>query len=55
MVSGGFAAGNIQELRGLTSRKSIDQKGGAASGRVPRKLIYGDRQMPETQVKTGGI
>ena len=46
--------GNTQELHGLIRRNPIDQKAGIMSGRISKLLIYGQNQMPETQINTGG-
>ena len=50
-VSDGATTGNIQELRGLMSSNPIDRKGGSDGGVISKQLIYGDKQMPDTQIK----
>ena len=44
-------AKNIQHLQGLMSRRPVDRKAGTTSGRILEHLIYGQNQMPETQIK----
>ena len=48
-VSEGDMAGNIQELRDLMSRATIDRKDPPSGCRIPKRLIYGENRMPETQ------
>ena len=55
MVSEGPMAKNIQELRGLMSRKPIGRESGTIGGRIPRQLIFGGNQMPDTQIIIGRI
>ena len=55
MVSEGAMAGNIQELHGLMSRKTVCRKSGSTGGRIWKQLIRGDKQIPETQVRSARI
>ena len=44
----------IQELKGLIGCQPIDHKRGPIEDGILKLLVYGDRQMPETQVRIGG-
>ena len=44
MASEGAATDNIQELNGLTSRRTIERKFGPIGWRILKLVIYWDRQ-----------
>ena len=55
MVTDGAMAGGDQGLEDLMSRKPIDHKREPAEGRILKLLVYGDRQMRESQIKIGAV
>ena len=55
MASEGAMAGNNPEPHGLMRRKPIARKAGSTSGRISEHRIYTGNQIPENQIKIGGI
>ena len=55
MVSDGAMTRKIQALEGLMSRQPIGRKRGPIDDKISKSLVYGDQQMPETQIKIGEI
>ena len=51
MLSAGSMAKNIHELHGLMGSHPVARKDGSLSGRISRKLIYCDKQIPDTILK----
>ena len=52
MVSAGAAMGDIQELRGLVIRKSIDRKLGHMGDRLLTQLIYRVNKCPNPKLNS---
>ena len=56
VVSDGASAKKIQELKDLTRRRQpIDPKRGPIEDAILKLLVYGDQQVPGTQIKIGVI
>ena len=53
LASDGATAEKIQELKGLMSRQPIDHKRAPVEEVILKLLVYGDQQMPATQVGIG--
>ena len=55
MVSDGATTNKIRELKDLMRGQPIDQKVGPFDDKILKLLGYGGRQMPQTQIRIGGI
>ena len=55
MAPDGAMVDNIQEIKGIRSRRPIDRKRGPIDGRILILLAYGDLLMPETQIKLEAV
>ena len=51
MAPDGATKDNIQDIKGLTGRHSVERKSGSTAARILIQLIYASPQMPEIQIK----